>query len=170
LTGCRREEVGALKCDETNLDTGMLTIPGSRTKNHRTLELTLPQIAIDLLRSAPRFDGQQYVFATRGGGPFNAWSAAKLQLDSQIVLATGQQLPRWTLHDLRRTMRSGLGRLGIPPHVAELSIGHVRGGVEAIYDRYRYQGEIARALTLWADHIRVVVAGGEPKIVSLRQA
>jgi len=170
LLGCRREEIGALKFDELSLDTGVLTIPGSRTKNHRTLELTLPQVAIDLLRSAPRLDGQQYVFATRGGGPFNAWSAAKLQLDSQIVLATGQQLLRWTLHDLRRTMRSGLGRLGVPPHVAELSIGHVRGGVEAIYDRYRYQGEIARALTLWADHIHVVVVGDERKIVSLRQA
>jgi len=170
LTGCRREEIGALKWDEINLDTGMLTIPGSRTKNHRTLELTLPPIAIDLLRSTPRRDRQQYVFATRSGGPFNAWSAAKLQLDSRIVLATGQQLPRATLHDLRRTMRSGLGKLGVPPHVAELAINHVRGGVQAIYDRYTYQAEVARALALWADHIRTLIAGGERKIVSLRQA
>jgi hypothetical protein len=60
--------------------------------------------------------------------------------------------------------------LGVPPHVAELAINHMKGGVEAIYDRYRYSGEIARALALWADHIRAVVAGGERKIVSLRQA
>jgi len=169
LTGCRREEIGALKRDsEINFDTSVLTIPGSRTKNHRTLELTLPQVAIDLLRSAPRLDGQQYVFATRGRGPFSGWSVAKLQLDSRIILATGQRLPRWTLHDLRRTMRSGLGRLGVPPHVAELAINHVRGGVQAIYDRYTYQAEIARALALWADRVRTLVAGGEHKIVSLR--
>jgi integrase len=170
LLGCRREEIGALKWDEVNLGTGVLTIPGSRTKNHRTLELTLPQVAIDLLRSAPRLDGQQYVFATRGRGPFSGWSAAKLQLDARIVLTTGQSLAPWRLHDARRTMRSGLGRLSVPPHVAELAINHVKGGVEAIYDRYRYSGEIARALALWADHIRVVVAGDERKIVSLRQA
>jgi integrase len=169
LTGCRREEIGALKFDELSLDTGVLTIPGSRTKNHRTLELTLPQIAIDLLQSTPQLAGQQYVFATRGRGPFSAWSSAKLQLDSRIILATGQSLPAWTLHDLRRTMRSGLGRLGIPPHVAELAINHAKGGVEAIYDRYRYSGEIARALALWADHVRSI-GGGERKIVPLRQA
>jgi len=169
-TGCRREEIGSLRWDEVNLNTGLLNIPGSRTKNHRTLELTLPPAAIDLLRSTPRLDGQQYVFATRGRGPFSGWSAAKLQLDSRIILTTGQSLAPWRLHDARRTMRSGLGRLGIPPHIAELAINHTKGGVQAIYDRYTYQGEIARALVLWADHIRVVVAGGERKIVSLRQA
>ena len=170
LTGCRREEIGALKWEEVKLDTGVLTVPGSRTKNHRTLELTLPQVAIDILRSAPQLAEQEYVFGTRSGGPFNAWSAAKLRLDSRIVLATGQQLSRWTLHDLRRTMRSGLGRLGVPPHVAELAINHARGGVQAIYDRYTYQSEVARALALWADHVRTLIAGGERKIVSLRQA
>src|SRR5262249_53439529 len=124
----------------------------------------------DLLRSAPQLAGQQYVFGTRSRGPFNAWSAAKLQLDSRIVLATGQQLSRWTLHDLRRTMRSGLGRLGVPPHVAELAINHVRGGVQAVYDRYTYQAEVARALVLWANHICTLIASSERKVVPLRQA
>jgi integrase len=167
LTGCRREEIGALKWSEVNLDTGVLTISGSRTKNHRTLELTLPPAAIDLLRSVPRLDGRDYVFGTRGG-PFSGWSAAKLRLDSRIVLTTGQPLSNWRVHDLRRTMRSGLGRLGVPPHVAELAINHVRGGVEAIYDRHRYQSEIASALALWADHIRTVVEGNERRVVPLR--
>jgi integrase len=164
LTGCRREEIGALKWNEINFDTGVLTIPGSRTKNHRTLELTLPQVAIDLLRSVPRLDGQDYVFGARGA--FSGWSAAKLRLDSRIVLATGQSLAPWTLHDARRTMRSGLGRLGVPPHVAELAINHVQGGVQAIYDKYRYQHEIAAALTMWADHIRTLVEGDERKVLA----
>jgi len=167
LTGCRREEIGALTWAEINFDTGVLSIPGTRTKNRRTLELTLPRVALDLLRSIPRLDGQQYVFGART--PFSGWSAAKLQLDSRIVLNTGRALsPSWVLHDLRRTMRSGLGRLGVPPHVAELAINHARGGIEAIYDRYRYQGEIANALALWAEHVRTVVEGGEHRIVPLR--
>ena len=167
LTGCRREEIGALTWAEINFDTGVLSIPGTRTKNRRTLELTLPRVALDLLRSIPRLDGQQYVFGART--PFSGWSAAKLQLDSRIVLNTGRALsPSWVLHDLRRTMRSGLGRLGVPPHVAELAINHARGGIEAIYDRYRYQGEIANALALWAEHVRTVVEGSEHRIVPLR--
>jgi integrase len=143
LCGCRREEVGALKWSEVSLNTGVMTIPGTRTKNGRTLELPLPAIAIELLAAVPRREGRDYVFG-RNGGPFSGWSAAKLRLDSRIVLTTGKRLAPWTLHDLRRTMRSGLGKLGVAPHVAVLAINHVKGGVEAIYDRYRYQPEIRR--------------------------
>jgi hypothetical protein len=66
-------------------------------------------------------------------------------------------------------MRSGLGKLGIQPHVAELVINHVRGGVEAIYDRYRYEREIAAALALWAEYVLALVEKRESKVVvSLR--
>ena len=41
-------------------------------------------------------------------------------------------------------MRTNLGKLGVPPHIAELAINHIKGGVQAIYDRHRYQREIRR--------------------------
>ncbi len=59
----------------------------------------------------------------------------------------------WTLHDLRRTMRTGLGRIGVPPHIAELLINHVKGGIEAVYDRYSYAAEKRDALARWAAHV-----------------
>jgi integrase len=167
LTGCRREEVGSLKWDELNFNTGLMTIPGTRTKNGRTLELLLPALAIDILQSVPRRDGRDYLFGARGGA-FSGWSAAKLQLDARITIATGRPLAPWRVHDLRRTMRSGLGRLGVAPHIAELAINHVRGGVEAIYDRHKYRREIGSALVLWADHIRALVEGGERRVVAMR--
>jgi integrase len=110
LTGCRREEIGGLRWSEVSLDTGILTIPGTRTKNRHTLELTLPTMAIDILQSVSRRDGRDYVFGHRGG-PFSGWSAAKLRLDARITIATGKPLAAWRLHDLRRTMRTGLGRV-----------------------------------------------------------
>ena len=36
------------------------------------------------------------------------------------------------------------------PDIAELCINHVKGGVLAVYDRYRYAPEIKAALALWA--------------------
>jgi integrase len=167
LTGCRREEIGGLKWSEANLDTGVMTIPGARTKNGRTLELTLPKIAIDVLRSVSRRDGRDYVFGHRGG-PFSGWSAAKLRLDARIAIATGKPVAAWRLHDLRRTMRTGLGRIGVLPHIAELVINHVKGGVEAIYDRGRYQREIKQALALWAEHVLALIEGRESNVVTLR--
>jgi integrase len=169
LTGCRREEIGGLKRSEVNFDTGVMTIPGTRTKNRRTLDLPLPEIALEILRSTPAHEGRDYFFG-RFGGSFSGWSAGKLRIDAQVVLTSGKTIPAWTLHDLRRTCRTGMGKLGVPPHIAELVINHVKGGVEAIYDRHRYQREIAAALALWGDHVRSIVDGEAPKVVSLRSA
>ena len=168
LTGCRREEIGALKWDEVNLATGLLTIPGTRIKNGRTLELPLPPAAIELIAAVPRGD-RQFIFGRRDSS-FSGWSAAKLRLDAEIVMLTGKPLAPWTLHDLRRTMRTNLGKLGVPPHVAELAINHVKGGVEAIYDRHRYQREIGAALALWAEHLAALVERRESKVVTLQRA
>lgn len=164
LTGCRREEIGGLKWSEIDLDTGIMTIPGERTKNHRPLTLTLPPLAIDILRSLPHRADRAYVFGVRGGA-FSAWSYATLALNNRI--ATAKPLAHWTLHDLRRTMRTGLGKIGVPPHVAELCINHVKSGIEAIYDRHTYEREIKQALALWADYVLGVIEGRASKIVSL---
>jgi integrase len=159
LTGCRRDEIGALRWSE--IEAGVLTIPGTRTKNGRGLVLPLPAVAIELLAAVPKQDGGDFIFGRGGDTPFSGWSAAKLRLDARIVMTNGKPLAQWTLHDLRRTMRSGLGMLGVPPHVAELAINHVKGGVEAIYDRYRYQREIGAALARWSKHVLALVEGRE---------
>jgi hypothetical protein len=63
-------------------------------------------------------------------------------------------------------MRTGLGRLKVKPHVAELAINHAKGGLQAVYDQYSYEGEIAAALALWADHVRSVVTESERRYCS----
>jgi integrase len=165
LTGCRREEIGGLKWEEIDLKTGVLTVPGERTKNHRALVLTLPTVALDILRSSPRRAGRSYVFGTRGGA-FAAWSYSKMALDTRIAATEGKPLVRWTLHDLRRTMRTGLGKLGVPPHVAELVINHAKGGIQAVYDKHRYEHEVKQALALWAEHVASIIDGNS-KVVAM---
>jgi integrase len=167
LTGCRREEIGSLLWGEIDLDAGIMSIPGERTKNHRPLVLTLPSVAVDILRSVPRREGREHVFGGSGNA-FSGWAYAKMSLDTRIAVAEGKPLPHWTLHDLRRTARTGLGKIGVVPHIAELVINHVRGGVEAIYDRHRYEREIKQALAQWADYVLAVVEERESKVVALR--
>jgi hypothetical protein len=67
-------------------------------------------------------------------------------------------------------MRTGLGRLGVPPHIAELAIGHAQRGIKAVYDRYQYESEIAVALARWAEHVTAIVEGRGSKIVPLARA
>jgi integrase len=166
LTGCRREEIGALKWDEVDLDGAVLTIAAERVKNRRALTLPLPAMALDILHAQPRREGRTHVFGDRGIG-FSGWSYATMSLHARMG-AAGPPLAPWRIHDLRRTMRSGLGRLAVPPHIAELAIGHARKGIEATYDRYSYQTEIGQSLARWADHVASVVEGRQGKIVPLR--
>jgi hypothetical protein len=63
----------------------------------------------------------------------------------------------WTLHGLRRTMRSGLSALRVRAEVAEATIGHAPRGLLRVYDRHDYLQEKTEALTLWADRLRRIV-------------
>jgi integrase len=162
LTGARRQEIGSAQWCDIDFGTGVLTIPAERAKNHTALELPLPSAAIEILRSTPRRGA--YVFGSKGTG-FTSWSISIKALYRRLA---EQSMAPWTLHDLRRSFRTALGRLGVPPHIAELLINHVKGGVEATYDRYSYAGEKARALTLWTNHILAVVEGRVGVVVPLR--
>ena len=147
-----------------------MIIPGTRTKNHKSLELTLPGAALDILASVPRGNGRDFVFGRNDDAPFSGWSAGKLRLDARIAMMTGKSLAPWVLHDLRRTMRTGLSVIGVQPHIAELVINHVKGGVEAIYDRHTYRAEIKAALARWAEHLVALVENRTCNVVNLRGA
>jgi integrase len=62
-------------------------------------------------------------------------------------------LPRWTPHDLRRTVSSHLGSMKAPDVVIDLLQDHKRKGMAAIYDRFQYDPEKAEWLTIWSDRL-----------------
>ena len=90
LTGCRRDEIGALRWDEVNLKTGMLIIHEGRVKNQHALRLPLPTPALDILRAIPWSDGP-CVFGNPAHG-FTGWSKTKRKLDARL---TDASLPDW---------------------------------------------------------------------------
>jgi len=75
------------------------------------------------------------------------------------------KLAPWVLHDLRRTMRSGLSALPIAEHVRELVIGHVRPGISGVYDLYAYLDEKRDALELWAGRLRDIVESPPANVI-----
>jgi len=62
-------------------------------------------------------------------------------------------IKHWTPHDLRRSVRTGLSRLGCRSEVAEAVLGHSRSGIEGTYDLYSYDDECKKWLQIWADHL-----------------
>jgi integrase len=67
------------------------------------------------------------------------------------------ELPHWVLHDLRRTGRTELSRLGVNADIAERVIGHAIGGLRSVYDRYEFLAEKREALARWAAHLQGII-------------
>jgi hypothetical protein len=73
-----------------------------------------------------------------------------------------EQVPLpWRLHDLRRTFRTGLARLGVATEVAERCINHSSGpsfeGVKGIYNVFGYPEEMQAAFEKWSAHVGALV-------------
>jgi integrase len=116
-------------------------------------EVPLSGMAIELLRSLRRFTGPYVFTSSAGRRPFQAFDDYKRKIDGRVP-----GLGDWRIHDLRRTMRTGLSTLGISPFVGELVIGHQQKGVAPIYDVHRYRDEKGVALTRWADHVNEITS------------
>ena len=67
------------------------------------------------------------------------------------------ELPNWRLHDLRRSCRSLLSRIGVAPHVAERILGHRLPGVAKVYDQHSYRDEMGAALKALASLVAKIV-------------
>jgi hypothetical protein len=68
----------------------------------------------------------------------------------------------WRLHDLRRTMATGLQRLSIRLEVTEQVLNHVSGsraGIVGIYQRHDFAAEKRAALEAWGAHVLAIVEG-----------
>jgi integrase len=187
LTGARRGEVADMRWPELDLDKGLWTLPAERSKNHRPHQLPLSTAVRAILSGLPRRLDRELVFGKRAGG-FSGWGIAKARLDARIArqraearlhrnLAVGEEpklgdgLPPWVIHDIRRTVVTGMAEIGVAPHVIEAVVNHVSGhkaGVAGAYNRAAYSAEKRIALQVWADHVMAVVADEQAVVVPLR--
>ncbi|MGO7508886.1 tyrosine-type recombinase/integrase [Rhizobium ruizarguesonis] len=172
LTGQRREEVAAANWSEFEL-TGKepgWTIPGRRAKNGNEQLVALAPMAVSILASLPRVLGQgDFILSTNGDTSISGYSRGKRRLDEMMVeIARSEaeesgddpeelKLEPFTLHDLRRTLATRLGDLGIAPHTVEAILNHARVGVAAHYNHARYEKEKRDALLRWERHIKKII-------------
>jgi integrase len=150
LTGQRRGETAEMRWQDINLGDGVWTIPRGVTKNGREHRVPLPRFTIDILTRQRRLLDSPYVFAGRGGAAMSGWSKRMRSLASAGVAD-------FTLHDLRRTFRSGLSQLGVDADIAELMLNHARADLVERYDREPRWAERVSAAQGWADRVAGLV-------------
>jgi integrase len=148
LTGQRRDEVGRMRWEHLDLNRQLWVVPGEHAKNLKPHTVHLSSPARSLLEAIPRTG--ELVFSVDGETVFQGYSKTKAKLD-ELSGVSG-----WTLHDLRRTVVSGMAALGVAPHVADKVLNHQSGtisGVAAVYQRHEFMKERQQALELWGEHI-----------------
>jgi integrase len=168
LTGARRGEIGGLRWSEIDLERGLWSLPKERAKNKRALVLPLPQMALDIITAVPERVGRDHLFGARAASGFTHWGFSKSELDKRLA----GKVAEWKTHDLRRTCATGMADIGVQPHIIEQVLNHQSGhkaGIAGIYNRSSYDREVKAALALWAEHLRVIVEGGERKVVAFPQ-
>jgi len=106
------------------------------------------------------------VFTTNGRNPVSGFSKIKKQIDGIT------KIPAWRVHDLRRTVATGLQRLGINLQAIESVLGHTAGsraGIVGVYQRHSFDAEKRTALEAWAREVDRIVDGKLAKVLPLRR-
>jgi integrase len=182
VTAQRLREVAQMQWSEVDRDSAMWIIPADRTKSGRESEVPLSTLALEILDTLPRFDGGDFVFTTMSGeSPVSGFSKSKRRTDALILEAAREQaeengqdpelvkpMPPWRTHDLRRTARTSIAKLGVPQIVAERVLNHAeRNVLVSTYDQHHYEDEKRDALERWAASLRTILEPPPDNVVAL---
>lgn len=156
LTGQRSGEVSGMMRSEVDVGAARWVIPKERTKNgqEHIVPLSKPALAIvEMAIARSDMDAEDAPLFTRTGEPIESNAVAQAV---RLKLQKPVSNQRFTPHDFRRTVATGMADLGIVPHIIEAVLNHISGfraGVAGVYNRAKYETEKADALEKWADHL-----------------
>ena len=184
LLGQRSGETAGMRWSELKLegDAPTWAIPAERAKNGKEHILPLPRAAVAILQAIPKRRGNPHVFWGREPGePLRADqgnTVKTLQRHGREV-AKAENLAEvfaapFSAHDLRRTVVSGMAKLGVDQHLADRIISHSDSTLSTVaktYQRHTFDKEARAALERWTRHVIDLGEGRQPeKVVPMRRA
>src|ERR1700732_4406653 len=107
-------------------------------------------------------DHLRFVFSFDGAGAILAFHHAKERLQAKLKFTQP-----WVIHDIRRSLATGLQRLGVRLEVTEAVLNHKFGshaGIVGVYQRHDFLDE-RTALMRWAEHVEQLIGGETAKVV-----
>jgi integrase len=183
-TGQRRDEVARMRWEDIDASERTWTLSGAQTKARRAHVVPLSPLAWDILStaggvaralndaSATKPGGSAYVFTTTGDTPISGFGKAKLRVDLVAAKVRRQArldpLAPWTIHDLRRTAASGLGKLGASRFIIGRVLNHADSSATGIYDRHAYLDEKRHALESWGAYLSNLLRPSSGNVVEFR--
>ena len=141
--------------EEFDRETRLWTLPPERTKNKRYHLVPLTALALETLEKLTYINSSQrpYLFPARGEPPRPQNKSTLPQAILAYCRTSG--MPPWTPKDLRRTVKTRMGELGIPKSIRDQIQNHALVDVSTKhYDRYDYLPEKREALETWGTRLK----------------
>lgn len=163
ITGQRRGEAAMTRWND--IDHDVWTIPAEHTKNGKTHIVPLSEMALDILANVKKLnkelkktgkDKPAYIFPSSRKGKHLGPSAISHAISNNLK---DFDLPHFTVHDLRRTAATNLGKLKVPRLVVVKTLNQSDKSITATYDRHDYLEEKREALQAWSDRLETIVDG-----------
>ena len=154
----RKSELCQAPWCEIDFEQHIWNIPKERSKTGVAITIPLSEEAIEWFKELKiRSFGSDYVFPnrSRSKNPYMGNDTLNRAISKLFGRETGREvqppnkmgnIAHFSVHDLRRSSRSLMARVGVPGHIAERFLNHAIRGVEGIYDRYDYFDERKEAL------------------------
>jgi integrase len=153
LTGQRRGELALARWSDIDFEAKTWTIPDENSKTGHGHVVPLSDWAIEEFRALKQLARKSRWVLPANDGEF---ALDPKQLTRGVAKCQERMKKRgiaaFTLHDLRRTCRTGLGQVKVAPHIAELILNHAQD----VYDRHAYMDEKRAALEKWAAHLKAL--------------
>ncbi len=151
LTGQRIGEVSSIEWNDIDTEDNVWNIPADRNKSGRFHRLPLSPQAFNIIKLIPRMH-DVLLFPARGRDtPVSGYSKWKRKIDDL------SKVNDWKIHDIRRTVATGMARAKVQPFIVERVLNHRSGeisGVAEVYNRYSYADEMREALGQWGSFVQ----------------
>ncbi|MDP8162426.1 tyrosine-type recombinase/integrase [Pasteurella skyensis] len=153
FTGCRTGEICAIAWDDVDFKKKTVFLRETKTGASRYVQLSSQ--AMMLLKSIEQ--SSKYVFQVR--------KKEKTMSQKYLTECTWNlrrrglmiNIEHWSPHDLRRTVRTGLARLGCPSDIGEAILGHSKKGIEGTYNLHTYDKECKKWLQTWGNYLTKLI-------------
>lgn len=167
--GVRKSELTEASWQEIDLEAGIWNLPKERSKSGVGIVIPLTELCITWLRELHwRAAGSPYVFPNRRSSknPHMGEDTLNRAITKLFGHEAGKKkqppnkmgdIKHFTVHDLRRTFRTLLGKLKVPGNVAERCLNHQIPGVRGIYDKNDYLEERTEALVKLSNFLKPII-------------
>ena len=156
MTMVRKSELMLARWSDVHFEDAEWHIPIEHSKTRKPHIVYLSRQAIKLFRELEVLAGGSELVMPGRGSMTKPFALNGLNQALKIALQ-GQEIPAFTVHDLRRTASTLLHENGWPSDVVEKALNHTTGGVRGIYNRAKYAEQRREMLQFWSNFIENLV-------------